>query len=75
MEARCAGIQPIIPEFRRLRQEDCQFEASLGCMVRQLPSNPQLICKNATLPDCTLSYSESWPNRPQTQGRVLTEDV
>jgi hypothetical protein len=26
----------VVPELRRLRQEDCQFQASLGFMVRSL---------------------------------------
>lgn len=66
VEARCAGTHPIIPEFGRLRQEDCQFEASLGCMVRQLPSNPQFDLQIATLFGCSLSCSESWPNLAET---------
>lgn len=36
MEAMCAHIHPIIPVFGRLRQEDYQFEASLGCLLSLL---------------------------------------
>jgi hypothetical protein len=27
-------VETVIPALRRLKQEDCKFEASLGCIVR-----------------------------------------
>jgi hypothetical protein len=32
---------PVIPAFRRLRQEDCEFKASLGCIARPCPGRKE----------------------------------
>jgi hypothetical protein len=44
---------PVIPAFRRLRQEDCEFKASLGYIVR-----PCLKKKN---PEKKFRSVISWP--------------
>jgi hypothetical protein len=35
---------PVIPALGRLRQEDCEFEASLDCMARPVSKKQQKKC-------------------------------